>query len=310
MKKKKKDALGRRLWWEPSDTVYPIRLEDYDYLILEQYLRYRYLRWDILARLLPPRSAATLRRRLRLMVDARLLFLPDGQFANKNANYSRNYHSITEAGIKTYLERFPRPYEVTQLDGRTNFAHDAVGVCNTIASIEGGAKAAGYTLVTWEEVLERIPDATPDTFKFTAYVDGREVKFRPDGFFGLLKDNQRKFFVLEHERGNPNTRKASSDRSAWEKKCLAYQDFMSREVYVQQLNISNLRLLTTTTNEPKAQHISELTFQMQAQSNRFAFNHVPPLGAPSSPEYVYPDLFNEQLWYRPGLPSATLRDFV
>lgn len=291
--------MGRRSRWVWPKVEDKVVLTDFDLAVFEQLARYRYLRKDLLARLLPDRSDQTLTKRIGRLWAARYLLRPEGQQYAPNANYNVLYYQLTDKGRQALKDAGMEPYSVTQLHGTTNFAHDAAGVCNSIASIEAGAKLQGYDLVTWEEIASRVD--TPDPFRFDTMIEGHRDKFRPDGFFGLLKDGQRKFYALEHERGNggdvDNLKQAS-----WRKKVLAYHYFITAEGYKTALNISNMRVLVTTTSAKKAQNLANLTEKLIGKSNLFLFRHVPKLGSEVGFKEDYPDLFASQ-WLRAGEPT-------
>jgi hypothetical protein len=301
--KKTKDALGRRSRWHWPKEIEQVRLTAFDLLIFEQLARYRYLRKDLLARLLPPRSEQTLTVRVGKLWAGRYLSRPEGQRYASNSDYSYLYYALTPKG-RAELADQDAIRTVTQLHGSTNFAHDAAGVCNTIASIEAGAKAEGFTIITWEDVIARMEKPPADPFKFKTLIEGRPDKFRPDGFFGLLKDGRASFFCVEHERGNGGDVQ-NLNQASWRKKVLAYQHFMQSTGYKEQLGIPNMRVIVTTTSARKATNLAKLTEKLIGESNRFLFHHVPKLGSEIGPKQVYPNLFAEK-WKRAGKDSARL----
>lgn len=300
--KKAKDAMGRRVRWHWPEEVEQVRLTEFDLLVFEQLVRYRYLRKDLLARLLPPRSEYTLTKRIGRLWAGRYLTRPEGQQYAPNSNYSVLYYQLTPKGLAALEHTSIRT--VTQLNGSTNFAHDAAGVCNSIASIEAGAKAEGYTLITWEDVLARLPNHGHDPFKFSTVIEGKRDKFRPDGFFGLQKDGRASFFCLEHERGNGGDVE-NLNQASWRKKALAYHHFMQTAGYKEHLGIPNLRVIVTTTSARKAANLAALTERLLGPTNRFLFHHVPKLGSEIGPKEPYPNLFAVQ-WKRAGKEAVRL----
>ncbi|MGI1661364.1 hypothetical protein ACRDNQ_03900 [Palleronia sp. KMU-117] len=298
------DAMGRAVRWKWPKKVGEVVLTEYDLLIFYQLMRYRYLRRDLLARLLPPRSANTFPRRLRELFRARYLMRPESQKFCENAHAQFMYYAIAPKGEEALLARQERPLAVTQVRGSSsNFAHDAAGVCNVMASIEAGARAQGYRLVTLEEVLDRMKEPPADPLKFPTIIEHRPEKFRPDGFFGLYKEGRVSFFMHEHERANGGDVKKLRQAS-WRKKVLAYQHVFEMEAYKERLGIPNLRVIVTTTSAKKARNLAKLTEELVGPTNRFLFHHVRDLGREAG-EDEYPDLFAEE-WLRAGREPTKL----
>ena len=150
---------------EPSDTQL---VKD----ILEQYRKYGYLQSNFLCQLLDGKvgSKYIVRKQKAMREKYGLIFRPREQHNCKNSEYAFYIHALTERGKDLAKELDVNPPIVASITRRDpeeargessvedvetrNFWH-AMGIINTLASVEIGAREHGITFISEGEIRER-----------------------------------------------------------------------------------------------------------------------------------------------------------
>lgn len=298
------DELGRHDRKDPrltKDKDFQIRPRDLK--VLEFVARFRYARKDFICRYVGG-SEYTLTQRIKVLTRNGYLYRPDAQWHHRNCMYNYVWYIITPKGRK----EIDKQRVVTQIEGHSNFMHDAFGVCNSLASLYLGALENGYTPITWEDVLDRLqcPPARP--FDLPAVIHGKSTYARPDGYFGLLRGTVASHFFLEVERGNGVERR-TMQLSSFAKKLAAYKYISDHKTYKDKLGLPNMRVLIVTTSEERMRSMMKLTEETIGPSKLFLFAWVSGLGWEIKKPEKYPDLFNIE-WQRAGYEPCKLTDGI
>jgi hypothetical protein len=274
-----------------------------DFKIFEWVGRYRYARKDFIHRAVGG-SEYTLTQRLKVLFREGYLWRPEAQWHHRNCMYNYAWYQLEPKARKEIAD----PRTVTQIDGHSNFMHDAYGVCNSLASIELGAKENGYTVITWQDVLDRVQSPTKRPFDLPTLVQGKDTHARPDGYIGLVKGTVASHFFLEIERGNGVERR-TFQLSSFAKKLEAYKYISDHKIYKEKLGLANMRVLVVTTSEKRMHTMMKLVEDTIGASRVFLFAYVDGLGFEIKKPEPYPDLFMMQ-WQRAGCEPCRLTDGI
>ncbi|MEM7296389.1 MAG: hypothetical protein AAF330_07195 [Pseudomonadota bacterium] len=247
--------------------------------ILDLLARYRYLRKSFLDGLLPGRSKQGMNRTLQRMVKAGLIAKPRSQFRGYNSLYCCFVYEITPRGWDLLRDR--EIAHVTNLirarqDAPVKqFAH-AMMICDALASIEIGVKAAGHDFIPLGAILERTTDKHP--LKLPCRVQGREDKLAPDGLFGVRRNGRAYFYALEAEHYNPVWPSQDLRRASFRKKAIAYDHIARVRPYRDRLKIPNLHFLFVFPSAARAQTAlghAERSMGKSRFFERFFAAHIP-----------------------------------
>lgn len=285
--------------------------------------RYKYLRTNHLIELLPERSKDGLRRTLRRAFDNGYLLRPKEARRGYNSHYCCEVYSLDTKGEQLLADRGLAPAQVTRLHRdksdapHKQFAH-AMMICDTLASIEIGAKHAEVTFIPWTDIVARCTDEKPLSLPYTithTFGDRTETLTKnaiPDGLFGITyEDGKTAYFALEAEHYNP-IEPTTLHRTSTLRKLLSYRDIVSKQVYKQKLQIGNLRVLVVAPTPAKSIHQMELLERLVGKSHLFLFHPVPVQEELLQSPPPFPELFTAN-WHRAGLDperidAPTLRD--
>lgn len=292
-------------------------------LILEQYMRYGYLQSNFLGELLADQIGKKylVRKQWAMREKFGLLFRPREQLACENSHYSFYIHGLTERGKELAKELGVNPpivanitrrdpdesrgeYKETDVETR-NFWH-AIGISNTLASIEIGAKKHGIRFISEGEIRQRFIEKHGRDVDFDIPFDtthnGERVtgKRKRDFLFGLTYENGlSSFFLGENERDNPiDNPDLSRDGSSWLGKDIGYRDILKRKAYQEHLGVPNLRVLVTTKSKSKSHHQMELSKSL-GETNYFMFKDIPDQKSTGKSPKPYPEILTEP-WLRAG----------
>lgn len=300
--------------------------------ILELLAQYKYLRSSSIQVLLPHRGFIGLRRTLRTLFDIGLLTKPDEQRKGYNSLHSPDIYMLTPKGERFLLDRNISPKTITRLYRKMtegpvrNFAHSMM-ICDTLSSIQAGAKEAGVEFIPWTDVVARTDHPNPMKLPFS--ISHKQLKYDAktrlwsidpsgkhetvsdhaisDGLFGLrYPDGNVSFFILEAEHGTPVCSK-TLHRNSYFRKFLAYRDIIKSEVYKDQLKIPNLRVLVVAPSANRISsmiNVSELTV---GSTNAFLFHDIPVQEDLMRAPPPFPELFTAEL-RRVGKGSVTLSE--
>ena len=306
---------------EPSDTQL---VKD----ILEQYRKYGYLQSNFLCQLLDGKvgSKYIVRKQKAMREKYGLIFRPREQHNCKNSEYAFYIHALTERGKDLAKELGVNPPIVASITRRDpeeargessvedvetrNFWH-AMGIINTLASVEIGAREHGITFISEGEIKERCRQKYGREIDFdlsfkTSYKgEPFEGKRKRDFLFGLTyEDGLSSFFLGENERDNPiDNPDLSRDGSSWLGKDLAYRDIIKKKTY-EQLAVTNLQVLVTTKSDSKSQHQRELSERI-GKTKYFLFKAIPDQKYTGKSPKPFPEILTD-LWQRPGYEPKAL----
>ena len=222
--------------------------------VLELLARYRYLRKSFLDGLAPHRSRQGMSRTLKRMCDAGLIARPRAQYRGYNSLYCCYIYEITQRGWQLLGDR-----EVTHVTNLIRarqdapvkqFAH-AMMICDALASLEIGIKAADHQFIPLGAILERTTD--PNPMKLPCRVQGRDDKIAPDGLFGVRRDRDAYFYALEAEHYNPVWPTQDLRRASFRKKAYAYDHIARAKPFRDRLKIPNLHFLFVFPSAARAQ---------------------------------------------------------
>lgn len=291
--------------------------------ILEQYLKYGYLQSNFLYALLDGKVGKKyiVRKQYAMREKFGLLFQPREQFACENSHYAFRIHGLTEKGKELAKELGVNPPIVANITRRDpdeargefketdvetkNFWH-AMGIINTLASIEIGTKQNGIRFISEGEIRQRFYEQHGRDIDFDVPFDteynGERItgKRKRDFLFGLTyEDGLSSFFLGENERDNPvDNPDLSRDGSSWLGKDIAYRDIIKKKAYQDHLGVPNLKILITTKNESKSIHQMELS-KKNGGASYFLFKEIPDQKSTGKSPAPFPEILTN-LWQRAG----------
>lgn len=262
--------------------------------ILELLARYRYLRMSFIYQLLPHRSQRGMRATMLRMRENGYIALPRSQWRGYNSMYCCFIYEITPKGLQALKDK--RPDRMTNLlrvredVPVRNFAHSMM-ICDTLASLEIGIKAAGCTLIALDTIMER---ATGD-MRLPCRIKGQRTRLLPDGLFGIrTPDNKAYFYVLEAEHYNP-IETTDFERASFIKKAYGYHSIAGDRPYIKQLSIPNLRYLFVFPSASRATKAASLVTEKFAGtdfSKRVYMTDIPVQEETFKAPPPFPELLN------------------
>ena len=281
-----------------------IELSPRDIEIFRALQRYRYLRSTFLHAFVGGRQETRFKERLgQLYHDGRYINRPEEQWLFANARCAPIVYELDDRGAAVLREYDAQDHSVSVLAEQSRpgtnrqFAH-ALMICETLASIELGARASGNVrFIAWPEILSRTPEGvrnaanpmklpTTITHRFarSGKTDSASFTLIPDALFGLeyRQPDGRisyRFFALEAERSN---RVAASNlrQSSFLKKVLAYRDIIARQTHRTALGLPILLVLTVTTSKARIETMKALVTEVTGGrgSALFLFKEVSTVG--------------------------------
>lgn len=297
--------------------------------ILEQYLKYGYLQSNFLYKLMEGKAGKTyiVRKQYDMYKKYGLLFRPREQVNCENSHYAFKIHALTDRGkelakelgvnspiVANITRRDPDEargeYKETDVETK-NFWH-AMGIINTLASIEIGTIQHGIRFISEGEIRQRFQEKHGRDIDFdvpfdTVYNGERITGNRKRDFlFGLTyEDGLSSFFLGENERDNPvDNPDLSRDGSSWLGKDIAYRDIIKKKAYQDHLGVPNLKILVTTKTESKSQHQMELS-KRNGEASYFLFKEIPDQKSTGKSPIPFPEILTN-LWRRAGYEPIAL----
>jgi len=297
--------------------------------ILEQYMKYGYLQSNFLSELLGDNVGKKyIVRKQRVMREKfGLIYRPRKQFECENSHYAFYIHALTKRGKDLAKELGINPPIVASITLREpeedrgeftetdiengNFWH-AMGIVNTLASFEIGAKKHAIRFISEGEIRKRFKETKGTEIDFDipfdAVYNGDRVtgKRKRDFICGFTYTNGlSSFFLGENERDNPvDNPDLSRDGSSWLGKDIAYREIFKNKTYQSFLGVPNLKMLVTTKNKTKSHHQMELT-ETNGGTKHFMFKEIPDQKYTGKSPTPFPEILTEP-WKRAGFDPVAI----
>lgn len=287
----------------------------YELELLYILAQYYALRTTVWAAFFPNRQYRAIHRNVRRLRANGYIEIPR-EYWYFNTPYAAYVYCITQKGEAAIKEEFGQlPLKATPLiaPNRPNtydkqFPH-AMMICDITAYMHIGA---GDAFIPYEAIASRWdkPNAVKLGCTIVDPITGKSPRKKNtvmifDNLVGLRQpDGKVTYFAIEAERSDP-TDVVDLNRASWRKKTIAYQDIFRRREYLEQLGITNMRVLAVFKNATKMQSSANLTEGMLGPHNGFLFGHIElqeDLGATPKPET---DFVRRPL-QRAGKESVTL----
>lgn len=276
--------------------------------------RYRYLRGTTLHELVGGKPV-TVNYSLRKLFDRRLIDKPKSQALGYNSLNDTDIYELTDKGASWLTQAVPEATNLlrTVSDAPVkNFRH-AMMICDTLSSLELGARLAGCTFITQAEILQRVthphPMKLPCTVSHTwpnGSTHRADTHLLPDGAFGIgYPDGRTRLFLLEAEHYNP-LMPTNLNRASFLKKIIAYTDIRAKKA-IRQLGKSNFNVLFVFPTSTRAAHASEIVASLYGTSDLFLMTHAPVQEEIWRSPRPFPKLFADP-WLRGGLPPASIKE--
>lgn len=304
------DTLSRRLRFAPPNPqVKHLVLTDSDYLIFEAINRHGPLPSNYLYEFTKHvrRDKTHLQNRLTEFYNGDsigpYLIRPPQQFAGFVAHYQHLVYDLAPRARTALAERgtivrySPRRTEA--------FLHQLMQAC-VGASLELEASRKGLRYITREEILThpKCPKATREAqnpLAIPAVVGDRKAVV-PDDIFGIEYPGVGfRFFALEVDRNTESIERRDQGQTAFGKKIVGYLDILKRGTFTRHLGVSNLHVLTVTTNSTHAKNILDFIRKQKQPKyeGKFAFAVEPEFGSNwRVPKELLTKLINEP-WETP-----------
>lgn len=234
--------------------------------ILSVAARYRYIHSHLHAALLNRSNKGCIRRLAKLTAHG-YLELSDQQHIYAGKNQRPLIHEITPKGTRL-LSQHGIHYEfLTFASPGKDFWH-AVMVCDTLASIEIGAKKAACRIISWSEILDQAPWKPSGKDKYGYHLpapikqkaDGTKFesdkRVIPDAIFGIeYPDGTADFFAKEDDRGTETLDTDVASKSSYTLKELKYAHIIANGTYRKRLGLQNFRVLNIASTPQRAESI-------------------------------------------------------
>jgi hypothetical protein len=200
---------------------------------------------------------------LRELFDGGYVDRPKQQRNHQNALYRSRVYAITDAGRKVLRQH---GHQVIPWHGSKSFPHELMA-SELMASFEIGAKEAGVRLITWPEIIPKMPLESRDSAKpYTIPVryQGETHRITADGMpFGIEKiiDGQKHYFFcpgVEADCDNEGLRTADFERSSIFKKFTLYLEIERNKLYRAHFNFPNMIVPFYTTNATHLENMKGL----------------------------------------------------
>lgn len=285
-----------------------------DELILTYLARYRYLRGTTIHQLVDGKPG-TVNYCLRKLYDRRLIDKPSSQGLGYNSLNDTDIYEILPRGYAKLIEKVP---EATNLIRKVtdapvkNFSHSMM-ICDALASLELGARAAGCTFMTQGEILAKVdgdnPMKLPCSIKHkfpNGTTQALDTFIIPDGVFAIGYPNGRtRLFLLEAEHYNP-LNPTNIYRASFLKKILAYTDIKAKKA-IRQLGKSSFNVLFVFPTKTRSENAMAVVEAVLGQSELFLLSSQPVQEEIWKSPDPYPELFNG-LWLRGGHPPFSIKE--
>ena len=308
----KRANAGTRVVLKPRDSE-----------IFQLLNRYRYLRSTFIHAFVGGKLNRFKERLGHLYHEGGYLNRPHQQWQFYNARYMPAIYENSEAAEDLLEEQgLLGPQTTWLLRGRMGahrqFAHSLM-ICDILASVELGIRETdNLRFIGWQEILARAPEATkrlqnpfsiPVNIAHTAAsgkTHSAKTAIIPDALFGIEYTTAGKktyrWFAVEADRRTMPVFRTNLQETSFLKKILSYRDIRQNELYKSHFGISNLMVLTVTTNETHMQHIKELVGKITGGSKMFCFKTMPSLGDMAKAPAPTPDMLTKP-WARVGHPD-------
>lgn len=244
--------MDRRPRMTRTRTGRRIELSTRDLALFALLTRYRYLRSTYLHAFTGGASETRFKERLGDLFHEGYLDRPTQQWEYADARCRPVVHEIGAGGVRALQDGSGATEEVTFLRGGTHrqFRHSLM-VCEVLASLELGCRAAGLRFIPWPEILARAPDTTrasPTPWRLPLPSSGFLM---PDGMFGIEYEAEGsksyRFFALEADRGTMPLSRTGHGQTSYLGKLAAYRAAIEAGTHRTHWGVPNLLVLTILT---------------------------------------------------------------
>jgi hypothetical protein len=263
-------AFKRRPRFRRSQEPVPFRITEGDVLILQQLLRYRFLRSTHIAALVG-RSLDRTNDRLSRLFHAGYIDRPRAQLDYyPTAGSAPMVYALGELGAHLLSER---GVDCANLDwsrknresGRPFIEHQLEIMDFHVALEQSTQGRSDVRLIHPEEIVASSPEHTrrmknPLALRTTISRNGRahDVAVVPDLVFGLMfPDASRRCFTVEVDRGTMPISRSDFRQTSFERKMLAYLAAHDQGEQTRQFGWKTFRVLVVTTDQQRARSMIE-----------------------------------------------------
>lgn len=281
------DNPRKRSRWHREGLQGTVRVSKRDVEIFKLLLRYRFLRKNYLDAFLGGHPTAN-RYRLGQLYRAGYLSRPDQQRQYFNANYRPMIYELDEKA-KAYIRKhgLTEPPMALYKNIYNEFGH-LVMLCDVMANIELGAKAAGAKIIPYGEMV-RFHASISD--KINGKTHYSKTPVTPDALFAVEYPNGKKLhFALEVDCGTEPLKRNNLEQTSYWRKLLQYKYVLEHGTF--QDYVPQLFILHVTNTPARMQHIMEMT----GKSKSNLFKHLQCLGDFAPDPTPDPSFFGE--WQR------------
>jgi hypothetical protein len=296
--------IQRRSRMQRARTGKRIALSPRDFAIFRRLREYRYLPSTYIHAFVGGASQTRFKERLGDLFHEGFIDRPDQQWCLSDARCAPVTHEMGEGARRALLARPDSDADARTFLASTahrQYAHSLL-ICEVLASIELGARAAGVRFISWAEILARAPEATQRLAKPFALPQG-SGDIVPDALFGLEYANDGpksyRFFALEIDRGTMPVVRANGSASSYLAKLEAYQRVIEGRTFKAHLGISSFLVLTVTTNEARVNTMMRSCCGRARENSAFLFKTIPARALSHGLPTPDTNLFCAP-WLRPG----------
>ena len=253
------DAIGRRLRWrQPTPPDKRFVETERDPAILRALHRHGPLPSTYL-HAFAGGAKVNLQRRLSDLYDWGYISRPPQYQASFHARYSPLVYDLTEKGKDYLSEEFG---EVCPYIKRSDpMIHRLFGACVS-ASLE---LKYGKAFISAGEILTRAAEKGIAEPSLTVHLGN--TKLIPDNLFALKTDDKLIYYAVEIDRNTESIERTVRTTTTFTEKLEAYKQLLDDKLYKSHWAISNLHVLTVTTN---AKHAENLAARVE-NKDRFTF---------------------------------------
>jgi Replication-relaxation len=274
-------ALLRRPRFQRSPSALPFQLTHRDSELIERVFEHRFLNSTQLITLVHGSRQQTLRRLQRLYHHG-YLDRPRCQIDLFHQLGTRPMiYGLGKMGARILLaangsQQMPVRWSARHSSARRIFLDHTLRVADVVIAFEVACRnydGVQFIPATQLQFPRTFGAAAP--VRWSVSFAGEEITVVPDAVFALdvrtENRSERIYYFLEADCGTmPVIRKKLRQTSLW-RKLLAYEATWSQGIHRTALGIDRFRVLTVTTNRPRAEHLRETSLRLQRGHGLFLF---------------------------------------
>lgn len=278
-------ALLRRPRFQRSPNDVPLHLTVRDVEIVRRVLEYRFLSSKQIARLVPGSRQQTLRR-LQSLFHHGYLDRPRCQIDHFHQIGTRPMvYGLGNKGAAVLNDRIGLPSRRLDWNSKNGcakrlFLDHTLQVAEVLIAFELACRQRGDTVfIPHHQLPFQNTSTAASPLRWKVPLHGQEITIIPDGLFALELTNERGqieriHYFVEADRGTMPVARKKLTQTSLLRKLLAYEATWTGAIHRTVFGFDRFRVLTTTTNRQRIQHLQETCSRLQKGRGLFLFADI------------------------------------